>query len=86
MNISIDLNSFFDGSLGYDLRSTDLYKKNIDKCQEASEKLTLEIKDKSNEIINSFGHNYQSNTKLLKNKIVENNNKLVIGLGGSSAG
>ena len=44
MTISIDLNCFFDGTLGYDLRSTEEYKKNLNKCQKASEKLILEVK------------------------------------------
>jgi glucose-6-phosphate isomerase len=86
MTISIDLNCFFDSTLGYDLRSTEEYKKNLDKCQKASEKLILEIKEKSNEIISSFSLEYQNKIKLQKQKIVEKKNKLVIGLGGSSAG
>ena len=44
MNTSVDLNFFFDGSLGYDLRSKEEYKKNLNKCQVASEKLIFEIK------------------------------------------
>ena len=71
MTISIDLNCFFDGTLGYDLRSTEEYKKNLDKCQKASEKLILEIKEKSNEIIGSFSLEYQNKIKLQKQKIVE---------------
>jgi glucose-6-phosphate isomerase len=86
MNTSVDLNFFFDGSLGYDLRSKEEYKKNLNKCQVASEKLIFEIKEKSNEIINSFSNDYQKKIKSQKAKIVEKKNKLVIGLGGSSAG
>ena len=86
MITSIDLNYFFDGNPEYDLRSTEEYKKNLNKCQVASEKLIFEIKEKSNEIINSFGNDYQNKIKSQKAKIVEKKNKLVIGLGGSSAG
>ena len=86
MKIDIDLNCFFDGTLGYDLRSVNEYKKNLDLCQEASEKIIAETKNKSNEIINSFSRNYQEKIKLQKLKISEKKNKLVIGLGGSSAG
>ena len=71
MNTSIDLNCFFDGTLGHDLKSSKEYKKNLDKCQIASEKLILEIKEKSNEAINSFGYDYQAKIKLKKDKIVE---------------
>jgi glucose-6-phosphate isomerase len=85
MNTSIDLNCFFAGTLGHDLKSSKEYKKNLDKCQIASEKLILEIKEKSNEVINSFGYDYQAKIKLQKDKIVEKKNKLVIGIGGSSA-
>jgi glucose-6-phosphate isomerase len=86
MKIDIDLNCFFDGTLGYDLRSVNEYKKNLDLCQEASEKIIAETKNKSNEIINSFSRNYQEKIKLQKLEISEKKNKLVIGLGGSSAG
>ena len=44
MNTSINLDCFFDGTLGYDFRSSEKYKKNLDKCQKASEKLILEVK------------------------------------------
>ena len=71
MNTSVDLNFFFDGSLGYDLRSKEEYKKNLNKCQVASEKLIFEIKKKSNEIINSFSNDYQKKIKSQKAKIVE---------------
>ena len=71
MKIDIDLNCFFDGTLGYDLRSVNEYKKNLDLCQEASEKIIAETKNKSNEIINSFSRNYQEKIKLQKLKISE---------------
>jgi hypothetical protein len=71
MITSIDLNYFFDGNPEYDLRSTEEYKKNLNKCQVASEKLIFEIKEKSNEIINSFGNDYQNKIKSQKAKIVE---------------
>tara|TARA_B110000503_G_scaffold33880_1_gene55045 strand:+ start:536 stop:1774 length:1239 start_codon:yes stop_codon:yes gene_type:complete len=86
MNTIIDLDCFFDGTLGYDLSSTEEYKKNFDKCQKASEKLVLEINKKSNEVLNSFSYEYQNKIKLQKSNIVENKNTLVIGMGGSSAG
>jgi len=86
MNLSIDLSCFFDGSLGYDLKSTEDYKKNLEICNLASEKLILEIKNKNNEIVNSFSWDYQNHTKIERDKIIKKKNQLVIGIGGSSAG
>ena len=43
MNISFDLNCFFDGSLGYDLRGKKEFKKNLEKCVVAGEKLNLVV-------------------------------------------
>ena len=54
MNISFDLSCLFDGSLGYDLKKKDEYKKNLEKCIFASEKLTSEVEQRTNSIINSF--------------------------------
>ena len=86
MNTSINLDCFFDGTLGYDFRTTEEYRKNLEKCQKASEKLILEVKNKSNEVINSFSLDYQKKIKLQKATTVVKTNMLVIGLGGSSAG
>ena len=86
MNISFDLNYFFDGSLGYDLKTKKEYKKNLEKCIAAGEKLILEVEKKTNPIINSFKQDYQNKIKLEKDKIKNKKNKLIIGLGGSSAG
>ena len=86
MNTSINLDCFFDGTLGYDFRTTEEYRKNLEKCQKASEKLILEVKNKSNEVINSFSLDYQKKIKLQKATTVVKTNVLVIGLGGSSAG
>src|SRR6056300_1109443 len=82
MNISYDLSCLFDGSLGYDLKKKDEYKKNLEKCIFASEKLSSEVEQKTNSIISSFELNYQKQIQIQKNKI----NKLIIGLVGSSAG
>ena len=84
MNLDISLNYFFNEN--YNLKSTDEYKKNISNCHAASEKLILEIKNHSNEIINSFSGSYQNKIKLVREKIIKKKNQLVIGMGGSSAG
>ena len=86
MNISYDLSCLFDGSLGYDLKKKDEYKKNLEKCIFASEKLSSEVEQKTNSIISSFELNYQKQIQIQKNKIKKKKNKLIIGLGGSSAG
>ena len=86
MNISFDLSCFFDGNLGYDLKTRKEYKKYLEKCIVAGEKLNSEIEKKSNSIINSFEESYQNKIKLEKDKIKNKKNKLIIGFGGSSAG
>ena len=86
MNVGIDLDFFFDGTLGYNIKTTENYKKNLEKCQQASEALIAEIKNKSNEILNSFSFDYQNKIKTIREKIVKKKNTLVVGLGGSSAG
>ena len=86
MNISFDLGYLFDGSLGYDLKKKDEYKKNLEKCIFDSEKLTSEVDQKTNSIISSFELNYQKQIQIQKDKIKKKKNKLIIGLGGSSAG
>ena len=69
MNISFDLNCFFDGSLGYDLKTKEEYKKNLEKCTAAGEKLNSEVEKKTNPIINLFEQSYQNKIKLEKDKI-----------------
>jgi glucose-6-phosphate isomerase len=86
MSLNINLNFFFDPSFGCNLKSTEEYKKNLDKCCKASEKLILEIKEKSNEIVNSFNLDYQNKIELIKKKIKKKNKQLVIGMGGSASG
>jgi len=86
MNFNISLQYFFDGSMGYDIKSTEEYKKNIDICSKASKKISKEIKEQSNEIFNSFTLSYQNKTKLIRDKIVKKKYQLVVGMGGSSAG
>ena len=86
MNISFDLNCFFDGSLGYNLKTREEYKKNLEKCIAAGEKINLEVEKKTNSIINSFEQSYQNKIKLEKHKINNKKNQIIIGLGGSSAG
>ena len=86
MSININLEYFFDGSMGYNLKSTEEYKKNIDLCSVASEKVSKEIKEQSNEIFNSFTFSYQNSTKLIRDKIIKKKYQLVVGMGGSSAG
>ena len=86
MSLDINLEYFVDGSMGYNLKSTEEYKKNIDLCSVASEKVSKEIKEQSNEIFNSFTLNYQNSTKLIRDKIIKKKYQLVVGMGGSSAG
>ena len=86
MNIKFDLDIFFDGTLGYDLKKKKEFKKNLEKCIVAGDKLNLEIEKKNNPIINSFNLSYQNQIILEKKKIKNKSNKLIIGLGGSSAG
>ena len=86
MSLDINLEYFVDGSMGYNLKSTEEYKKNIDLCSVASEKVSKEIKEQSNEIFNSFTSSYQNSTKLIRDKIIKKKYQLVVGMGGSSAG
>ena len=86
MSNQINLNYFFDGSSRFYLGSSEFYKKNLQKCLDASNKLDLEIKNQSNEIIKSFNINYQKKIKIKKNQLQIKKNLLVIGMGGSSAG
>ncbi|MDC0425826.1 hypothetical protein OAL80_02990 [Pelagibacteraceae bacterium] len=72
--------------MGYNLKSTEEYKKNIELCSNASEKVSKEIKEQSNEIFNSFTFSYQNSTKLIRDKIIKKKYQLVVGMGGSSAG
>ena len=69
MNISFDLSYLFDGSLGYDLKKKDEYKKNLEKCIFASEKLTSEVEQRTNSIITSFELNYKKQIQIQKDKI-----------------
>lgn len=86
MSNQINLNYFFDGSCGFNLGTSAVYKKNFKKCLDAASTLDLEIKNQSNEIINSFSIDYQKKIKLKKSQLKIKNNLLVIGMGGSSAG
>jgi len=86
MSLDINLEYFFDGSMGYNLKSTGEYKKNIELCSKASEKVSKEIKEQSNEIFNSFTFGYQNSIKLIRDKIIKKKYQLVVGMGGSSAG
>jgi glucose-6-phosphate isomerase len=86
MSLDINLEYFFDGSMGYNLKSTEEYKKNIELCSNASEKVSKEIKEQSNEIFNSFTFSYQNSTKLIRDKIIKKKYQLVVGMGGSCAG
>ena len=86
MKTKIDLSFFFDGSMGFDLRLSQQYKKNMQKCIKASQQLMTEVQNNSNEIINSFSISYQNKIKKLRDQIKTDKQILVIGLGGSSAG
>ena len=86
MSLDINLEYFYDGSMGYNLKSTEEYKKNIELCSNASEKVSKEIKEQSNEIFNSFTFGYQNSIKLIRDKIIKKKYQLVVGMGGSSAG
>ena len=69
MNIKFDLDIFFDGTLGYDLKKKKEFKKNLEKCIVAGDKLNLEIEKKNNPIINSFNLSYQNQIILEKKKL-----------------
>jgi len=86
MNTRINLDFFFNRSIGIDLRKGKIYKNNLKKCSQAAEKLVFEIENQSNEILNSFNFDYQQNIKIKRDKIKRKKNLLVIGMGGSSAG
>ena len=47
MNIKFNLDVFFDGTLGYDLKKKKEFKKNLQKCIIAGDKLNLEIEKKN---------------------------------------
>ena len=86
MKTKIDLSFFFDGSIQKDIRTTKEYKKNLNKVSKAASKLITELKNKSNEIINSFSLAYQQKIKFKREQIKKKNKILVIGMGGSSSG
>ena len=86
MNTRINLDFFFNRSIGIDLKKNEIYKNNLKKCSQAADKLVFEIKNQSNEIFHSFSFNYQQNIKIKRDKIKRKKNVLVVGMGGSSAG
>lgn len=79
--------SFFFNKKNFNLEDNDEYKVNFKKAQAASKILQKELQLEENQILQSFTKKYQQNIKNYKKKInIKNKKKVVIGLGGSSAG
>ena len=86
MNIKINLNFFFDILFKENKEFYNNYQKNLEKCINANSKLVSEINNKTNPIMESFGIEYQKKLKLKKEEGLNLKHKLIIGMGGSSAG
>ena len=86
MNVKVNLNFFFDILFKENQEFYNNYKKNLDKCINANSKLVSSINNKTNPIINSFSIEYQKKLKLKKEEGLNLKHKLIIGMGGSSAG
>ena len=86
MNVKVNLNFFFEILFKENQEFYNNYKKNLEKCINANSKLVSEIDNKTNPILNSFAIEYQKKLKLKKEDVLNLKNKLIIGMGGSSAG
>lgn len=84
--ITFDNSFFFDRSY-LNLNNDNLYKENLKKTKDAANALLEEFKNEKNEILQSFIKPYQERIRKIKQSINnKNKKKVVIGLGGSSAG
>ena len=86
MNIKINLNFFFDILLRDNKEFYNNYQKNLEKCVNANLKLVSEINNKTNPIIESFEIDYQKELRQKNEQVPISQKKLIIGMGGSSAG
>ena len=59
MYFDINLSSFFNNFLKKNKKISKIYKENLKKCLKAADRLIIENKNKSNEILNSFSLDYQ---------------------------
>ena len=84
MTIEINLNSFFKNFLDKDQKIH--YDNNLKTCKKIGEKIKEDINSNQNEIFNSLTQAYQSKIFSLKNQLDKSNKKLIIGIGGSTAG
>ena len=84
MTIEINLNSFFKNFLDKDQKIH--YDNNLKTCKKIGAKIKEEINSKQNEIFNSLTQAYQSKIFSLKNQLDKSKKKLIIGIGGSTAG
>ena len=86
MNIKINLNFFFDILFKENKEFYNNYQKNLEKCINANSKLVSEINNKTNPIIKSFEIDYQRELRQKNEQFPILKKKLIIGMGGSSAG
>ena len=86
MNIKINLSFFFDLLFKENKEFYNNYQKNLEKCIDANSKLVSEINNKTNPIISSFEIQYQKELRQKNEQVPIPKNKLIIGMGGSSAG
>jgi len=84
MSIEINLNNFFNHFLKKDHKQ--IFDKYLKICNDVSAKLKSEIDSNQIEIFNSISQNYQSKIFSLRNSLDRSPKKLIIGIGGSSAG
>ena len=84
MTIEINLNSFFKNFLDKDQKIH--YDNNLKTCKNIGAKIKEEINSNQNEIFNSLTQAYQSKIFSLKNQLDKSKKKLIIGIGGSTAG
>ena len=86
MYFDINLSSFFNNFLKKNKKISKIYKENLKKCLKAADRLIIENKNKSNEILNSFSLEYQKKNHFISNKLKVKKKQLIIGFGGSAAG
>lgn len=86
MNIKINLNFFFDILFKENKEFYNNYQKNLEKCIDANSKLVSEINNKTNPIISSLEIDYQKELRKKNEQVPISKKKLIIGMGGSSAG
>ena len=86
MNIKINLNFFFDILFKENKEFYNNYQKNLEKCIDANSKLVSEINNKTNPTISSLEIDYRKELRKKNEQFPILKKKLIIGMGGSSAG